>query len=178
MKIKCDQCKKVFELSEDEIIELKHELPGEFYFIEELKKIFINKYGELEIKKFNARTIKQLGYKVYANYVIDKKYSNSNDYHSRQNIFDFLKFQLFEKTVFFLNKGKKNLYQEISLIVSDLIVNGYVNYVKEIGFTTLNQKYTLTNINLIKQLLAYYIAEFLGKDVDQPRNLAKSVTVE
>ena len=28
------------------------------------------------------------------------------------------------------------------------------------------------------QLMAYYIAEYLGKDVDQPRNLAKSVTVE
>lgn len=28
------------------------------------------------------------------------------------------------------------------------------------------------------RLIAYYIAEFLGKDVDQPRNLAKSVTVE
>lgn len=28
------------------------------------------------------------------------------------------------------------------------------------------------------QLWAYYIAEYLGKDVDQPRNLAKSVTVE
>lgn len=28
------------------------------------------------------------------------------------------------------------------------------------------------------QLLAYFIADFLGKDVDQPRNLAKSVTVE
>lgn len=28
------------------------------------------------------------------------------------------------------------------------------------------------------QLLSYYIAEHLGKDVDQPRNLAKSVTVE
>jgi glutamine---fructose-6-phosphate transaminase (isomerizing) len=28
------------------------------------------------------------------------------------------------------------------------------------------------------QLLAYYMAEHLGKDVDQPRNLAKSVTVE
>jgi len=34
----------------------------------------------------------------------------------------------------------------------------------------------LTTIPL--QLLAYYIAEFLGKDIDQPRNLAKSVTVE
>jgi glucosamine--fructose-6-phosphate aminotransferase (isomerizing) len=28
------------------------------------------------------------------------------------------------------------------------------------------------------QLLAYYIAVLGGKDVDQPRNLAKSVTVE
>ena len=28
------------------------------------------------------------------------------------------------------------------------------------------------------QLLAYYIASALGRDIDQPRNLAKSVTVE
>ena len=28
------------------------------------------------------------------------------------------------------------------------------------------------------QLLSYHIAVMLGKDVDQPRNLAKSVTVE
>ena len=28
------------------------------------------------------------------------------------------------------------------------------------------------------QLLAYYVALFKGHDVDQPRNLAKSVTVE
>jgi glucosamine--fructose-6-phosphate aminotransferase (isomerizing) len=28
------------------------------------------------------------------------------------------------------------------------------------------------------QLLAYHIATWLGLDVDQPRNLAKSVTVE
>ena len=34
----------------------------------------------------------------------------------------------------------------------------------------------LTSVPL--QLVAYYMAAFLGKDVDQPRNLAKSVTVE
>jgi glucosamine--fructose-6-phosphate aminotransferase (isomerizing) len=28
------------------------------------------------------------------------------------------------------------------------------------------------------QLLSYYIAAELGRDVDKPRNLAKSVTVE
>ena len=32
--------------------------------------------------------------------------------------------------------------------------------------------------NVISQLLAYYIAVERGNDVDQPRNLAKSVTVE
>ena len=34
----------------------------------------------------------------------------------------------------------------------------------------------LTSVPL--QLLAYYIAVNKGRDVDQPRNLAKSVTVE
>lgn len=33
-------------------------------------------------------------------------------------------------------------------------------------------------LNVIQQLLAYYIAAHKGNDVDQPRNLAKSVTVE
>jgi glucosamine--fructose-6-phosphate aminotransferase (isomerizing) len=28
------------------------------------------------------------------------------------------------------------------------------------------------------QMLAYYVADFKGTDIDQPRNLAKSVTVE
>ena len=32
--------------------------------------------------------------------------------------------------------------------------------------------------NVISQLLAYYTAVARGNDVDQPRNLAKSVTVE
>jgi glucosamine--fructose-6-phosphate aminotransferase (isomerizing) len=34
-------------------------------------------------------------------------------------------------------------------------------------------------VNVIPlQLLAYHIADIEGKDVDQPRNLAKTVTVE
>ena len=32
--------------------------------------------------------------------------------------------------------------------------------------------------SVVMQLLAYYVADALGKDVDMPRNLAKSVTVE
>lgn len=45
----------------------------------------------------------------------------------------------------------------------------------------LNTKLTLLTplvFNVISQLLAYYVATARGNDVDQPRNLAKSVTVE
>jgi glutamine---fructose-6-phosphate transaminase (isomerizing) len=35
-----------------------------------------------------------------------------------------------------------------------------------------------TYINIVNQLLAYYIAKQKGTDIDKPRNLAKSVTVE
>jgi glucosamine--fructose-6-phosphate aminotransferase (isomerizing) len=33
-------------------------------------------------------------------------------------------------------------------------------------------------LTIPQQLLAYHIAVYRGTDVDQPRNLAKSVTVE
>ena len=33
-------------------------------------------------------------------------------------------------------------------------------------------------VNMVMQLLAYYVARYRGTDIDQPRNLAKSVTVE
>jgi glucosamine--fructose-6-phosphate aminotransferase (isomerizing) len=41
-----------------------------------------------------------------------------------------------------------------------------------------NQYLTTILLTLPLQLLAYHIADFKGTDVDQPRNLAKSVTVE
>jgi glucosamine--fructose-6-phosphate aminotransferase (isomerizing) len=43
----------------------------------------------------------------------------------------------------------------------------------EVGETTSPILYTV-----LLQLLAYYVALAKGTDVDQPRNLAKSVTVE
>jgi glucosamine--fructose-6-phosphate aminotransferase (isomerizing) len=52
----------------------------------------------------------------------------------------------------------------------------YADYMFEVP-KTLDELYGILNIVPI-QLLSYYIAKNLGRDVDQPRNLAKSVTVE
>ncbi len=47
-----------------------------------------------------------------------------------------------------------------------------------IRVSTKLQLFTPLVFNVISQLLAYYVAVARGNDVDQPRNLAKSVTVE
>ncbi|MGB0454220.1 MAG: glutamine--fructose-6-phosphate transaminase (isomerizing) [Bacteriovoracaceae bacterium] len=40
------------------------------------------------------------------------------------------------------------------------------------------EEYAPLYINVVNQLLSYYMAKFKGTDIDKPRNLAKSVTVE
>ena len=60
--------------------------------------------------------------------------------------------------------------------VEDASLDGLFEYVLKVPTVDEYLSPVLASVPL--QLLAYYIAEFLGKDVDQPRNLAKSVTVE
>jgi glucosamine--fructose-6-phosphate aminotransferase (isomerizing) len=60
----------------------------------------------------------------------------------------------------------------------------FTNSTKEIDAETVVRVKTKLNIlaplalNILQQLFAYYVAIARGNDVDQPRNLAKSVTVE
>ena len=58
----------------------------------------------------------------------------------------------------------------------DKIVRDLADYVIEVPETLESLTPLLTTIPL--QLLSYHIAVMLGRNVDQPRNLAKSVTVE
>lgn len=58
----------------------------------------------------------------------------------------------------------------------DTVVSQMADYVLEVPDTAESLTPLVTTIPL--QLLSYYIAVMLGKNVDQPRNLAKSVTVE
>ena len=63
------------------------------------------------------------------------------------------------------------------------VTNPSIKKVGELADFTLQvpevDEYLSPIVNVVPlQLFAYYIADFLGYDVDQPRNLAKSVTVE
>lgn len=83
----------------------------------------------------------------------------------------------YEKVVSNIQEIKSRKGKIIAIVTEgDLTVRELADYVIEIPETEEFLTPLLTTIPL--QLLSYYIAVMLDKNVDQPRNLAKSVTVE
>ena len=83
----------------------------------------------------------------------------------------------YEKVVSNIQEIKSRKGKIIGIVTEgDTSVRELADYVIEVPDTIESLTPLLTTIPL--QLLSYHMAVMLGKDVDQPRNLAKSVTVE
>ena len=83
----------------------------------------------------------------------------------------------YEKVVSNIQEIKSRKGKIIGIVTKgDITVKELADHVIEIPETIETLTPLLTTIPL--QLLSYHIAVMLGKNVDQPRNLAKSVTVE
>ncbi len=84
---------------------------------------------------------------------------------------------IYEKTISNIREIKARGGRIIAVINGDdRIVREIADYAIEVPRTCRHLAPVLASVPL--QLLAYYIAVYKGRDVDQPRNLAKSVTVE
>jgi len=83
----------------------------------------------------------------------------------------------YEKVVSNIQEIKSRKGKIIGIVTKgDKTVKGLADHVIEVPETIESLTPLLTTIPL--QLLSYHIAVMLDKNVDQPRNLAKSVTVE
>lgn len=88
-----------------------------------------------------------------------------------------IKDNVYDKTVNNIQQVKARGGKVVAIVTEgDTIVRNMADYVIEVPEISECLTPLLTAIPL--QLLAYYIAVNKGRDVDQPRNLAKSVTVE
>ena len=65
-------------LSREEFSKLKLNLMEEFYFIDDVKKIYLNLFPNGDVKKVNAYNIKQLGFKVNSNYLFSNQYTSAD----------------------------------------------------------------------------------------------------
>ena len=86
--------------------------------------------------------------------------------------------ELFEKTVSNVQeiKARKGIIVSIGPRNNEELM-GLSDYYIPLDFEGLEELSPLY-VNVVNQLLAYYMAKFKGTDIDKPRNLAKSVTVE
>lgn len=83
----------------------------------------------------------------------------------------------YEKVVSNIEEIKARKGKIIAVVTEgDTTVKELADYIMEVPRTSENLSPLVTTIPL--QLLSYHIAVMLGRNVDQPRNLAKSVTVE
>ena len=88
-----------------------------------------------------------------------------------------IKDNVYEKTVNNIQQVKARGGKVVAIVTEgDTIVSQMADYVLEVPEISECLTPLLTAIPL--QLLAYYIAVNKGRNVDQPRNLAKAVTVE
>lgn len=86
--------------------------------------------------------------------------------------------ELFEKTVSNVQeiKARKGIIVGIGPRGNEELMH-LSDYYLPLDFDGLDELSPLY-VNVVNQLLAYYMAKFKGTDIDKPRNLAKSVTVE
>jgi glucosamine--fructose-6-phosphate aminotransferase (isomerizing) len=88
-----------------------------------------------------------------------------------------IKDHVYDKTVNNIQQVKARGGKVVAIVTEgDTVVKEMADYVIEVPEISECLTPLLTSIPL--QLLAYYIAVNKGRNVDQPRNLAKSVTVE
>lgn len=59
---------------------MKQLLPGEFYLLSDIRKLYVREFPQGDPKLLNPYTLKALGFRVYANYAIKEQYPSAVEY--------------------------------------------------------------------------------------------------
>lgn len=72
------------EFSEEERIFLDQNLTDDFYFISDIKRMFMDRFPDTDIQDFNPRALRVFDFNIYSTYILCTKYSGFNDYLASQ----------------------------------------------------------------------------------------------
>ena len=67
-------------LDETEFNYMETNLDENFYFVQDVKNIYLKQFGEQTVDRINPRTLKELHFKVYVDYIIRDTFSSAYDY--------------------------------------------------------------------------------------------------
>ena len=142
-------------------------LQDDFYFIDDIRDIYIKKYGDEDANKINPRTLKEMGFKLYTDYVVSSKFPSAYSYF--KTLFtkeDLIDFRTLDKRLTYLNFAKSTLddlresyelleYEDLKFIklsriqkvypeVTIEMIEGYVD--AAIGFLPEEDYFTVTKL--------------------------------
>lgn len=84
------------QMDDERRIALGEELEGDFYFLDEIREIYAEKFPDADLDDINSFNLKKMGFVVNSNYVI-QHHSSAEDYFAdllnRDDIFDILPFR-------------------------------------------------------------------------------------
>lgn len=142
-------------------------LKEDFYFVDDIKKIFIEYFGVERSSHLNARTIKELGFRLYANYVIRDTYSTADGYFTsvmtKEEVLDMDKFdsrliyiQAFNQALDTLRckyelieyEDKKYIrFDHFSNVINEISKEDLMEYVDDaIDFSNWNEFFTIKSL--------------------------------
>lgn len=132
---------------------MKNYLLGDFYFVEDIKEAFAEKFKNSDVGKVNPRTIKELGFKTYIDYVISTKYSSAYEY--------FKTFLTRANTIDLRNQDRRLSYvQVLSAVLEDLRSSYELLEYEDMKFVKLNHVHSVyPHIN--KEYINEYVSKVL-----------------
>lgn len=68
------------DLPENEFQQLRDALPGEYYTIQDVQRIYLREFPDADTSMINPYTLKTLGFRVYSGYVVRNSYASAVDY--------------------------------------------------------------------------------------------------
>ena len=72
------------QLTDEEFSYMENMLKEEFYFIDDVKSIYIDKFGNDNVGRMNPRMYKELGFKVFSGYLVKSIYSSAEEYFTKE----------------------------------------------------------------------------------------------
>lgn len=140
-------------LSEQEYEYMAGELKEDFYFIDDVKDIYKNYFGKDEMDKINPRTLKELHFKVYVNYIIHERYPSAYEFFvdmvSSKDLFSYSdidrRFSYVQALNQVINEMREKFdileyedmkfisFNRIKVVRDDISKNDFTNYILKVG---------------------------------------------
>lgn len=139
----------------------------DFYFVDELERLFVRQFGKENLSHLNPRTYKELGFRVYAGYLVRDTYASADEYFEKE----FTKSDMLDLT----NYDARLIYIQISNTVLERLRSNYDLIEYEDKKYISYERFSSVADSITKDTLKAYVEQVLEASGDEKFFTIKSL---